>query len=80
MGEAAARKVNEIEEVRHRLEMDLQELEDRMPAPVRSAKSLLGLALGASIMAFLALRRMRGRRPGARPAAEVILKVVREDR
>ncbi|HEX6330312.1 MAG TPA: hypothetical protein VF129_03365 [Actinomycetota bacterium] len=80
MGQAAARKVTEIEEVRHRLELDLQELEDRLPSPVRSAKSLLGLALGASVVAFLALRRLRPRRTARPAAAEVIVKVVREDR
>ena len=46
MGQAAARKVTEIEESRQRLEQDLQELEDRMPAALRSVKSLVGVLLG----------------------------------
>ena len=39
MGEAADSKVIEIEQARTQLELDLQELEDRLPAPLRSMKS-----------------------------------------
>ena len=46
MGEAADRKVIEIDEARRQLELDLQELEDRLPAPLRSMKSLVGMLLG----------------------------------
>lgn len=80
MGEAAARKVTEIEEVRGRLEADLQELEDRLPAPIRSAKSLLGMALGISVLAFFVLRRYRSRRSDRGPQAEVVVRIVRDDR
>lgn len=79
MGQAAARKVTEIDEARHRLELDLQELEQRLPSQIRSIKSVLGVLLGSSIMAFLVLRRLRSRRSD-KPAAEVVVRVVREDR
>ena len=79
MGQAAARKVTEIAEARQRLEMDLQELEDRLPAPLRSLKSLFGVLLGTAIMAFV-LRRLRSRRSARSPAAEVVVRIVREDR
>lgn len=80
MGQAAARKVTEIDEARQRLELDLQELEDRLPAPLRSVKSLVGVLLGTGVMAFLVLRRVRSRRSGRSPAAEVVVRIVRDDR
>ncbi len=79
MGQAAARKVTEIDEARQRLELDLRELEDRLPAPLRSVKSLVGVLLGTAVMAFLVLRRVRSRRSD-RPAAEVVVRIVRDDR
>jgi len=79
MGQAAARKVSEIDEARQRLELDLRELEDRLPAPLRSVKSLVGVLLGTAVMAFLVLRRVRSRR-SERPAAEVVVRIVRDDR
>jgi hypothetical protein len=80
MGQAAARKVTEIDEARQRLELDLQELEDRLPAPLRSVKSLIGVLLGTVVMAFLVLRRVRSRRSNRSPAAEVVVRIVRDDR
>jgi hypothetical protein len=80
MGQAAARKVTEIDEARQRLELDLQELEDRLPTPLRSAKSLVGLLLGTVVMAFLVLRRVRSKRSDRSPAAEVVVRIVRDDR
>ena len=56
MGEAADRKVTEIEETRRRIEADLRELEDRIPAPFRSTKSLAGLVLGSTALTALLLR------------------------
>lgn len=79
MGQAAARKVSEIDEARQRLELDLQELEDRLPAPLRSVKSLVGVLLGMAVMAFL-VRRGRSRRSDRSPAAEVVVRIVRDDR
>jgi hypothetical protein len=80
MGQAAARKVTEIDEARQRLELDLQELEDRLPGPLRSVKSLIGVLLGTVVMAFLVLRRVRSRRSNRSPAAEVVVRIVRDDR
>lgn len=78
MGEAAARKVTEIDEARQQLEADLRELEDRLPAPLRSAKSLIGVLLGTAGLAFL-LRRLTSRRSDRTPAAEVVVRIVRDD-
>ena len=79
MGQAADLKVSEIEETRQRLELDLRELEERLPAPLRSAKSMAGVMLGAAGLAFV-LRRLLGRRSERAPAAEVVVRIVREDR
>ena len=78
MGQAAARKVTEIEETRQRLEQDLRELEDRMPAALRSVKSVVGVLLGSAVMA-LVLRRVRSKRSDRNPAAEVVVRIVRDD-
>ena len=78
MGQAAARKVTEIEETRQGLEQDLRELEDRMPAALRSVKSLVGVLLGSAVMA-LVFRRLRSKRSDRNPAAEVVVRIVRED-
>jgi hypothetical protein len=80
MGQTAARKVTEIHEARQRLELDLKELEERLPAPLRSVKSLVGMLVGTSVMAFLVLRRLRSRRLDRSPAAEVVVRIVRDDR
>lgn len=78
MGEAADRKVAEIEETRARLEGDLRELEGRVPSPLRSAKSLLGLIVGSTAVSLMLLERLRPKRKV--PPTEVIIRVVREDR
>jgi hypothetical protein len=78
MGQAAARKVTEIEETRQGLEQDLRELEDRMPAALRSVKALVGVLLGSAVMA-LVLRRVRSKRSDRTPAAEVVVRIVRDD-
>ncbi len=78
MGQEAARKVTEIDEARQRLELDLQELEDRLPPPLRSVKSLVGLLLGTAVVA-LVLRGVWSRRSDRRSAAEVVVRIVRDD-
>ena len=80
MGQAADSKVIEIEQARTQLELDLRELEDRMPAPLRSMKSLAGMLLGTAVLVFLSLRRFRSKRSASTPAAEVVVRIVREDR
>lgn len=79
MGEAADRKLTEIDETRRRLEADLRELEARLPAPLRSAKSVLGVIVGTTALAALIRRRSRSKRSDARPAAEVVIRVIRDD-
>jgi hypothetical protein len=79
MGEAADRKVREIEEARRQLETDLKELEARVPAAFRSFKSLAGLVLGSTALTALIVRRFRSGRSSARPSAEVVVRIVRED-
>jgi hypothetical protein len=79
MGEAAARKVTEIEETRRRLETDLRELEDRMPAPLRSGKALVGTLVG-TVGGAIVLKRLLSRRSGRTSPQEVVIRVVREDR
>ena len=79
MGEAADRKVTEIEETRRQLEIDLKELEARVPAPLRSFKSLAGIVLGSTALTALLLRRFRSGRSSERPTTEVVVRIVRED-
>ena len=81
MGEAADRKVKEIEQTRERLARDLGELEARLPAPLRSTKAILGTAVGGSTIAGLSgmiLRRRAKRRADDR-TTEVVVRVVRDD-
>jgi hypothetical protein len=79
VGEAADRKVTEIGETRQRLEKDLLELEGRLPGPLRSAKSLLGILAGGALSAVVA-KAIFSRKKDDKKAAEVLIRVVREDR
>lgn len=79
MGEAADRKVTEIDETRRRLEVDLRELGARLPAPLRSTKSLAGVIVGGTALAALILRRSRSKRSDRHPTAEVVVRIVRDD-
>jgi hypothetical protein len=65
MGESAAETVKEIEHTRERLEGELQELQERLPAPAVWTKRLIGLAVGggtASILVLTFLRRRKRRK------------------
>jgi len=79
MGEATDRKVTEIEETRRQLEVDLRELEARIPAPFRSLKSLAGIVLGSTALTALVLRKLRSKRSDERPSTEVVVRIVRDD-
>ncbi len=79
MGEATDRKVTEIEETRLQLEADLRELEERIPAPLRSVKSLAGIVIGSTALTALLLRKVRSKRSDERPSAEVVIRIVRDD-
>ena len=79
MGEAADRKVKEIDETRRQLGADLRELEARIPVPLRSMKSLVGLVLGSSALTALVVRKFRSRGSSGSPSTEVVIRVVRDD-
>ncbi len=79
MGQASDRKVTEIEETRRRVEADLRELEARVPATLRSTKSLAGLVLGSTAITALLLRMVRSKRSNGHPSAEVVVRIVRDD-
>jgi hypothetical protein len=49
MGKSATSTLNDIEETRHRLEKDVAELTERLPAPAIWAKRLIGLAVGGGV-------------------------------
>jgi hypothetical protein len=80
MGAAADLKVTEIEGTRRQLEDDLRELEARLPAPIRSAKSVAGLLIGGTVLSAFMLRKRGSKRSNGRPTAEVVVRIVREDR
>jgi hypothetical protein len=79
VGEATDRKVTEIDETRRRLAADLRELEARIPSPLRSTKSLVGLILGSSALTALVVRRLRSARSSQPASAEVVIRIVRDD-
>jgi hypothetical protein len=79
MGEATDRKMTEIEETRRQLEADLRELEARVPAPLRSLKSLTGIVVGSTALTALLVRRFRSKRGDERPSTEVVVRIVRDD-
>ena len=79
MGEAADRKVTEIDETRQRIEADLRELEARLPAPLRSTNSVVGVIVGITALAALLRRRSWSKRSDRKPAAEVVIRIVRDD-
>jgi len=71
--------VKEIADTRARLESDLRELEARIPTPLRSSKSWVGVVLGSTAIGSVAVRRLMTKRSkGPRPQ-EVVIRVVRED-
>jgi hypothetical protein len=78
MGEAADRKVNEITATRHQIETDLQELEERMPAPLRSVKGVVGALVGSAGGLFV-LRKLFAKRAEKKAKPEVVIRVVRDD-
>jgi hypothetical protein len=65
MGKSSAETVREIEATRERLDAELQELEQRLPAPARWAKRMAGVALGGGIAGsafWFGVRKLRGKR------------------
>jgi len=65
MGASAAQTVKEIEETRARLDSEIRELEQRLPAPAVWAKRLMGLAVGGGAggaVFWFTVKRLRRRR------------------
>jgi hypothetical protein len=79
MGAAADLKVTEIEGTRQQIEEDLRELGARVPAPLRSVKSLAGIVLGSTVLTAFIIRKRRSKRSTGHPTAEVVVRIVRED-
>lgn len=84
MGQNAAETVREIEEIRGRLTSDLEELQDRMPAPAVWAKRLVGVAVGGGVAAtalLFAVRKLRKKKkPSFREApVQNVVQVLPED-
>jgi hypothetical protein len=79
MGEATDRKLTEIADTRRRIEADIRELEARIPAPLRSARSLIGVIVGVTALAGLIRRRSGIKRSDRHPSAEVVIRIVRDD-
>jgi hypothetical protein len=74
MGESATETVREIEQTRDRLEDEFRELEQRLPAPGRWAKRLIGVAVGGGVggSAFwFAVRKLRKRRKQKAPQQQL---------
>jgi hypothetical protein len=70
--------VTEIAQTRQRIEADLRELETRLPSPLRSVKSVLGVLVGATALAAL-LRRLARSKGSDTPTTEVVIRVVHDD-
>jgi hypothetical protein len=83
MGQRSAETVKEIEEIRGRLGADLDELQDRLPAPAVWGKRVLGVAAGgglAGTLFWFGIRRMRRKRQPQRPApVQAVVQVLPED-
>ena len=87
MGQSSAETVREIEEARGRLESDIRELEQRLPAPAVWAKRVAGLAVGGGLggTAFwFAVKRLRNRgknkkKKAATQATQAVVNVIPEE-
>lgn len=82
MGTSAAETVKEIEELRERLQSDVETLEERLPAPALLAKRILGVAAGGGVAAaglWFLVRKMRGRKKEDAPASAAVIQVLPGD-
>jgi hypothetical protein len=83
MGQRSAETVKEIEEIRGRLSTDLDELQDRLPAPAVWGKRVLGVAAGgglAGALFWFGIRRLRRKRQPKRSApVQAVVQVLPED-
>ncbi len=75
MGQSSAATVKEIEDIRNRIETNVQELERRMPAPAIWAKRAAGVAIGSGVGALLlrqAFKQAKKRRSKKKQAEQVL--------
>ena len=83
MGQDAAQTVREIEEIRGRLSSDIEELQERMPAPAVWGKRAVGVLAGGGAVAtaalFLLRRRRSKRRQKQQPSVEAVINLLPED-
>lgn len=70
--------MTEIERTRDRLEGDLRELEERIPAPLRSVKGIVG-GLVTTTGGLIVLKRLLSRKRRDGTKAEVVIRVMRDD-
>ena len=70
--------MTEIEHTRRRLEDDIKELEDRIPAPLRSVKGIVGGLVGSAGGMFV-LKKLFSKRSKNKDKTEVVVRVVRDD-
>ena len=79
MGKSAAETVREIEDTRERLDADITELQERLPAPAVWGKRLLGVAFGGGVagsMFWFGVRKLRKRRKEEKVRKEAVQAVV----
>jgi hypothetical protein len=79
MGKSATSTLSEIEETRHRLEKDMAELTERLPAPAVWAKRLVGLAVGGGVggsVFWFVVHRIRNKRKARKTVEPVKEKAV----
>jgi hypothetical protein len=79
MGEDAAQTVEEIEVLRDRLDGEVRALENRLPAPARWTKQLVGLALGGGVggsVFWFAIRKVRSKRQEKKAASPESMQTV----
>ena len=74
----AAEKANEIERTRIELEGDLKELEERIPAPFRSMKAIVG-SLVTTTGGLIVLKKVLSRKKKDGNKTEVVIRVMRDD-
>ncbi|HVL89281.1 MAG TPA: hypothetical protein VM841_03490 [Actinomycetota bacterium] len=73
MGQSAAETVAEIEQIRDRLDGEIHELQERMPAAVVAGKRIVGIAVSGGVAGSLFWMLVRRRRKRKRAKSGVSL-------
>lgn len=88
MGERAAETVEEIETLRDRLDGEVRELEQRLPAPARWTKQLAGVAVGGGVggsVLWFVIRKAKAKKSQAQAtksgteAAQTVIRLLPDD-